>query len=536
MCQDNNCRSFSGLSKKNNEAHSHDHQMWSRRDFVKSLGLTTTMGMFLGTMPISVIPSAGNNFTGDTDNILIIIRLVGGNDALNMIVPLYDYGTYQSLRPTIAHKRSSLINLSDEIAIPETASSFMPMWNSGKMKVIHGAGYPDQNLSHFRSTDIWATAEPEEENTQGWLGELITLYDPDIVMHPPEHPAAIQIGNSGNLTFNNGSNTNLSFNVSNTDQLFQFAENGNLYPVENLSDCLHGQQLEYARTIANSTFRYADVVKEAYEASTNSVNYLKSQLADQLALVARLIKGGLQSSFYLVNLNGFDTHANEAELHNGLMEVLSANVTQFYDDLASTNDDKRVLTMTSSEFGRRPQQNASGGTDHGAAAAMLLFGPALNGNGFIGEHPSLQDLDQVGNLKYSNDFRHIYSSIMVNWLCFPESVMQDVLETSFNPLDLGFSCSSSRTMHVLSEVDNMKLLTRSGRIYTLELSVNTELYCSVLVYDNMGKLIADLHKGTLFRGKHPFEFRASENFAGPGMYYFVVRGKNGVKSIKFMVM
>jgi uncharacterized protein (DUF1501 family) len=531
-----NKRSAKGLSKDNKKAHSKDHMYWSRRDFMRTMGVTTSVGMLMGSNPLHAYTSLNNNYTGQTENIVVLIRLVGGNDGLNTIVPLYDYGRYQQLRPSLAHPQNELINLSDEFAIPQSASAFMDLWQDGQMKVIHGVGYPEQNLSHFRSTDIWSTAEPQEEVTSGWLGKLITLDDPDISVDPPDHPAAIQIGNSGNLTFNDPDNVNLSFQVSNTDQLFQIAEEGLFYPVNGLPDCLHGEQLEYVRNIANSTFRYADVIKQAYEGTGNAVQYTNSSLANQLAIVARLIKGGLRTSFYMVNLGSFDTHANQPNTHDNLLRWLSSNVKEFYQDLAAGGAEQRVLSMTTSEFGRRPQQNASNGTDHGAAAPQMLFGPALEGNGFIGTHPDLNDLDHVNNLKYSTDFRQVYQALMTDWLCFPTTEVEDVIGESFESMELGFSCRGTRTVSSFYELGAVKMQTHNPRHFTFKVDIPQNLRGEAMVYDLQGKLVARLFRGSMMRGTNQFVLQTERYQMPAGLYIFLLRAGSSQVKKKFMVL
>lgn len=537
MCNEKHKRrNTAGLTDNNKEEHLKDHYQWSRRDFMRTMGLTTSMGMLVGSNPLKAFTSVNTNYTGDTDRIVVIIRLAGGNDGLNTIVPIYDYGRYQQLRPTIAHAQSELTNLNDSFAIPNSASAFMNLWQDGKMKVINGVGYPDQNLSHFRSTDIWSTAEPEQEVTTGWLGKLITLADPDINEDPPEHPAAIQIGNSGNLTFNGDDSLNLSFQVSNTNQLFQIAEQGLFYSIDQLPDCLHGEQVEYVRKIANSTFRYAEVIQQAYEGTTNTLEYTNSSLASQLAIVARLIKGGLRTSFYMVNLNGFDTHANQPGAHNNLMRWLSANVDEFYRDLESGNEDQRVITMTSSEFGRRPRQNSSNGTDHGAAAPLLMFGPALDGNGFLGTHPDLSDLDNAENLKYSTDFRQVYQTVMTDWLCFPQTEVENVLGESFGSLDLGFSCSSTRSVSSYYDLSEVKMHTHDFDHFTFSVDIPVSAKGQVSIFNIQGQEVAKLFRGLMHSGNNQFELYPRSHNLSPGLYIFVLRLGSSTAKRKFMVM
>lgn len=536
MC-DHNKRSLQGLSHQNKKAHAQDHHFWSRRDFMHTMGLSTSMAMLLGRSPLRAFSSRPTNFTGSTDRVTVMIRLAGGNDGLNTIIPVYEYSRYRSLRPNLAFDQNQLTPLSQEFAVPSTAQGFTQMWQEGMMKVVHGVGYPDQNLSHFRSTDIWSTAsDANQDLSSGWLGRLITLDDPDITEVPPEFPAAIQIGNSGNLSFNNADRVNLSFNVSNTNQLFQIAEEGKLYSTDNLPDCLHGVQVDYVRQIANNTYRYADVIKEAYEKAGNEVEYSRSELADQLAIVARLIKGGLPTSFYLVTLNGFDTHANQMNNHRNLINWLSANVYEFYQDLQSDGvSQDRVLTMTTSEFGRRPQQNASAGTDHGAAAPMLLFGPELGESGFLGTHPDLYSFDAANNLIHTTDYRAIYQSIIENWMCFSVSDAEQVVGGSFGPIDLGLSCQATRVSRHPLPSGNIHMATQGYNHFHFSFELVENAHTQIQVFDLSGRMVAKMHRGQLQRGYHTFELRAAQYNLIPGLYIFTVRANRSVTSKKFVI-
>ena len=293
--------------------------------------------MMLGKFP--VYASSKTSLTQaisqlENDRVLVLIRLQGGNDGLNTIVPLYDYDTYANNRTTIKIEESDVLNLSDEFGVPNYMNSIEALWEEGQMKVVHGVGYPDQNLSHFRSSDIWASASDSDVvNHSGWLGRHFEDIYPDFIVDPPESPPAIQIGSIGNLIFDGSEGTGYSFSVANPEQLYQVAQNGWLHDVENLPDCYYGEQVGFLRAIANTTFLYANVINEAYTSASNSVEYDDTELGNQLSLVARLIKGGLGTKVYMVTLNGFDTHANQIELHQSLMADLSNTIKDFYDDL-----------------------------------------------------------------------------------------------------------------------------------------------------------------------------------------------------------
>ena len=205
---------------------------------------------------------------------------------------------------------------------------------------------------------------------------------------------------------------------------------------------MYGDQLQFLRGVANTTYEYSGLIHEAYERGQNQVDYQDNNFARQLALLARLIKGNLGTRVYMISMGGFDTHGNQPLVHERLMSNLSIAVQNFYDDLAFTQQDEKVLSMTFSEFGRRIFENGSNGTDHGKAAPTLFFGSGLNGSAFVGEHPSLEAPNNRGNLEYTMDFRDLYATVLAEWLCVPiPLVEQHLLGHPYNPINLGFNCS-----------------------------------------------------------------------------------------------
>lgn len=433
-----------GSALEHGQAHQEHHNQWSRRGFMKTFGAATSASFLMGGLPVtatSYSPLAHALTNADNDRILVLIRLQGGNDSLNMIVPVFDYGTYAGYRPNIAIPENQVISLNDEVGMAPTMTALNNMWQDGQMKVAHTVGYPDQNLSHFRSTDIWSSAsDANVVEESGWLGRYLNTCFPDFVTNPPDYPPAVMIGSAGNITYTNQDRVNMGFAVGDINTLQQLAETGQLYDPNIPDDCHYGSQLSFIRTIANTVVRYGEVISDAYDEGTNASNYA-GQLGPQLALVARLIKGGLPTRLYLVTLNGFDTHANQNGQHPQLMQDLSEAVAAFYGDLAVGGHAERVLAMTFSEFSRRVQQNASNGTDHGGAQELLLFGPGLNGNGFVGDLPDMQNLNAANNVEHSIDFRQLYASVLENWLCIDSGLVDTILGQSFERLELGLDCA-----------------------------------------------------------------------------------------------
>jgi uncharacterized protein (DUF1501 family) len=466
--------------------------------------------MLLGGTAISATspsPLAVALAENENDNILVIIRLEGGNDGLNTIVPIYDYDTYANLRPTIKHQQNDLINLNGDFGIPNYMSELEAVWGDGSMKVVHGVGYPDQNLSHFRSTDIWASTADNYEEPTGWWGRYFEDLYPDYIINPPEIPPAVQIGSIGNLIFK-GNNSNYAFSVVNPEQLQNVAENGTLHDVLDIPDCVYGDKLLFMRTTANTTFTYSGVINDAYLAANNSVEYGDGELAEQLAIVARLIKGGLGSKVYMVSLGSFDTHAEQPERHQELLSDLSSTIKNFYDDLKTVGMDDKVLAMTVSEFGRRPYENGSNGTDHGAASPVMLFGPALNGSGFVGNHPDLSTWDEDDNLIPSSDFRDIYNTVLTEWFCLDPSIVSTILlNETYETLDLGLTCGALST----SDFSNANRFAHTA-IYQnnqtfIEINLANTSHVTIKLYDMMAREIGTITNEFLFAGRHQFNVR-----------------------------
>ncbi len=525
-----------GDSLNNEKAHQKDHLNWSRRSFVRNLGLVGGVSMFLGKTTLTAIANSplSQALNGaESDRILVLIRLKGGNDGLNTIIPLFDYGAYQQLRPTIRIPENQVIRLSDALGIPSYMSSLENLWNDGQMKVVNSVGYPDQNLSHFRSSDIWASgSDADIMDTSGWLGRYLEEELPDFLVNPPEHPPAIQIGGTGNLVFNNSGMNNMGVVVNDPEQLTEIARKGQLYDIQDVPDCYRGEQLSYLRTVANSTFRYASIISDTYNNAQNQVEYQQNPLSDQLSVVARLIKGGLSTKLYMVSLDGFDTHAQQNETHPYLLHFLSEAVHDFFDDLKKSDDDKRVLGMTFSEFGRRIEQNASQGTDHGAAAPVILFGGGLEENGFVGNPPDLQDLDVIGNLKFDVDFRQIYATVLENWLCIDPGLVNQIMGKSFERLPgLGLKCSPITSTHDLfTQVGPSLKVVRTGEQFRITFDLPKAMNIQLSLFDLSGKRIRQLENGYFSAGKHQVDFYPSKTNMIPGQYIFTLQSSSGVRS------
>ncbi len=325
-------------------------------------------------------------------------------------------------------------------------TGFKELFDIGQLAVIQGVGYPNPNRSHFRSMEIWQTADPMHPPKDGWLGRYFDAQckgnDPKTQVDPK---AAINIGSISPLALQGDKFTAISFQRPESYQWF--AGNKNIDPrlkntFAEVND-LHGREGD-AQSTGNPTLDFLE--RTALDAQLSSdeilavttryraaVAYPNTPLGQQLQMVAQMIAGGLKTRVYYVSLGGFDTHSAEKPAHDRLMQTLSAGVSAFLKDLKAQGNDQRTVLMTFSEFGRRVTENASRGTDHGTAAPMFVFGPAIKG-GVYGDHPSLRpgDLD-AGDLKFHTDFRGVYSTILSKWLRADDA---KILGGSFKPLPI----------------------------------------------------------------------------------------------------
>ncbi|MEO9510911.1 MAG: DUF1501 domain-containing protein [Flavobacteriaceae bacterium] len=450
MCDTHHTHDTTPHKGLEHDGHDLEHKTWSRRSFIQALGIAGSGSMFLGSNLVSASapsPLTSAIAAAETDNILILIRLSGGNDGLSTVIPMQQYDSYANARPNIYIPESKVLKLTDDFGVPTYMGSLEPMWGDGQFKAVHGVGYEGQSLSHFTGSDIFANTDLETTGfsglNTGWMGRHFENIYPDYLINPPEAPAAIQIGNLSNLVFQ-GDETNYAFVTNNIDQLEEIAETGTFYDIENapFDNCMYGDQLRFLRGVANTTYEYAGKIHEAYERGANQVEYQDNGFARQLALLARLIKGNLGTKVYMISMGGFDTHGNQPLAHEQLMTNLSIAINNFYEDVAFTEQDDKVLSMTFSEFGRRIFENGSTGTDHGKAAPTLFFGSGLSGSAFVGEHPSLDDPNGRGNLEHTMDFRNLYGTVLAEWLCVPRADVENhLLGYQYQAIDLGFNCS-----------------------------------------------------------------------------------------------
>lgn len=523
MCnQHSSHKNRHGSSLEHGQAHEKDHQSWTRRSFLSTLGIGALgSGLMLGGIPVNAmartkflnrLASAANN------RVLILIQLGGGNDGLNTVIPV-EIDVYFQKRPTIAISKNEAISLSDDIGLHPAMGSLSPMWSEGNMAVFNNVGYENPNRSHARSTDIWTSASDSDQMMgTGWAGRFLVEDNPDLIANPPEFPLGVRIGGSSTLFQSEFGNLGVTFGGA--AQFAQFLEQGGFYNEENTPDNDFGRSLSFARKIANSSFRYLEAIQEAADNSTNMNEYPNSGLSRSLSVVARLIRGGLQTKVFLVSKGGFDTHNNQGSTEGGhanLLRDVADSVQAFYADLASDGLNDRALTMTFSEFGRTLDENSSAGTDHGSSAPVMVFGP-VNG-GIYGKHADLIDLDRSGDPVYGLDYRNIYANILDNWFELESAGMSAVLDGEYE--DLGFlnvathASPNSKPFAFKLHQNYPNPFNPSTNIqFTLPASVNVRLQ----VFNIQGQLIQTLIDGNVPAGQQNIRFDGSNLSNGTYVY------------------
>ena len=420
-----------------NKAHDQEHFDNSRRDFLVRSAWMTGAAMLFSALPVSAFSSrkmAGMISPYLNDNILILIQLKGGNDGLNTLIPLYDFNEYKKARKNIFIPKENQIKLTSEYAIPKTMKSLQPLWKNGMMKVINNVGYPNANLSHFRSEDIWTTGSGSQKTLNtGWLGRQLEMNHSDYKLNPPTRPLAVQIGGESSL-ISKGGMGEMGIAFKDAEELYKIAKSGRLSRQLETDGSPYGNALQYVRTVNNSSITYSKAIHAAYKKGRAKATYPQGEFGKKIQTVARLIQGGLGAKIYTISLEGFDTHANQMWKHQNLLEQLAQGVQALYQDLKSSRQEDKVLTMTFSEFGRRIEQNGSNGTDHGTAAPVMLFGGGLAGNGMFGTNANLKNADRNGNLIESTDYRQVYSTILQNWMGVSDSDTKSIFGQEFNTI------------------------------------------------------------------------------------------------------
>ena len=402
---------------------------WSRRTWLRAAAASGSL-VTLERLAPGILAQAAEA-SAQEERILVVLEMAGGNDGLNMVVPHRDEA-YRKARPVIGIPADATLTVDDDIGLHPAMRSLADLLEQGRFAVVQGVGYPNPNRSHFESMDIWHSCRHKGGvRDDGWLGRYLEAAQLGDASDPP----ALHLGREKQPL----ALMSRGIRVPSIQSLAQFrlrvADRPELVnAIQDLADNERAEADELLGFIQSST---SDAIAtsqrmESIGASYQpSESYPSSQLGQKFETIAKLIASGLTTKVFYLRIDGFDTHANQPDAHAGLLRELSDAVATFVRDANSQGFGDRILVMAFSEFGRRVQENASEGTDHGTAGPVLLAGNQVRA-GLIGSHPSLSDLDH-GDLRHHTDFRQVYAGVLQQWLSVPAEA---VLGAVYDPIKI----------------------------------------------------------------------------------------------------
>ncbi len=514
-----------------------------RRSFIKYSSLFS-VPVLVGGIPISsVARNAGTAmFNEDSDRVLILIQLNGGNDGLSTLFPMESYDALANVRSNIIVPENELLSLESSLQLHPSLTGFKNLYDNAQMNIIQSVGYPQQNRSHFRSTDIWnsGSASNQFEST-GWMGRYL---DSQFPSYPPDYPNAefpdpfaLTIGSIVSETCQ-GFAGNFSMALADPNNVAELATPTNN---ELASGCGAGQ-LDFLVNAIEKANEYGDRIREAYELGSNATTMYSDvdRLHAQLRTVARLIAGGLQSKVYVVSLGGFDTHANQTEegssttgIHSNLLASLGSAIEAFQDDLTQLGLAERVIGMTYSEFGRRIRSNASFGTDHGDAAPLFVFGQCVNA-GVVGSDPLITtNVDGNTGVEMETDFRDIYGSVLVDWFEADEEEVRVLLHDDFKYIPIAAQCSTPSSVNddVAASIDMKVYPNPTSEHFVVEFEAEAS-YQRISLLNSLGQELKVVSNRKFETASHKVEVEMSSYPAGN--YFVQIVGKQGQAVKKVM--
>jgi len=410
----------------------------NRRAFMKGGFTVVSVGMAMPSIFSKAVEAAGQPGAAraafqDSGKVLVVIQLAGGNDGLDTVIPFAD-PRLAGLRPTLKQTEAQLaFKLNDQLGMHSALAPLKDLWTAGNLAVVENVGYPNPSLSHFQSMDIWETMNLE--GREGWLGKYLSgLVDKD------GHPlTGLQVGSAQNQALRALSAPVVTFS---DPKSFSFEGAG----ASSAETALRAAALEkvyraypesapYAALLHQTESNTVKAIKLLHDAGAGyqpMAKYPAGPFGNGLQVLAEAVVQDLGMRVGYITLGGFDTHRGQQQSHDRLLTLLASGIEAFLGDLKAHGKGQDVAVMTWSEFGRRAQENASGGTDHGTAAPLFIAGEGVKG-GVYGDPPGLASLDKNGNLPFQTDFRQVYATMLEGWLRVPADT---VIPSSFATLPL----------------------------------------------------------------------------------------------------
>ena len=510
-----------------------------RRAFLKNTTVFT-LPAFFGGMDVSAMPSQlmERMVSGDSDKVLVIIDMNGGNDGLNTFIPLDGYDNLANARANVIIPENKILDMTDTIGLHPGLTGVKNLYDNANLTVVQGVGYPNQNRSHFRSGDIWNTGvHADEYKSTGWLGRYL---DDTFPGYPQDYPTvdcpdpfAVTMGKSISGTCQ-GMDSNFSMAIINTNDIGGLAA-GIEAPLPN--DC-YGEEMAFLIDTYKKSNVYADRVLDTIDAgNSNEDLYPDTTLAQQMKVVAKLISGGLQTKIYVLKIGGFDTHADQVDAadttkgeHAELLKKLSDAIWAFQQDLKFLGLEERVLGMTFSEFGRKIISNGGVGTDHGSAGPMMVFGQCVN-QGVIGDNAVIADeVDSDEGVAMQYDFKWIYGSILMDWFDVEEDKVKALLSQDFQYIPVVGSCETTRTQEIVNIIDTQAFPSPFGQTFNLKFSLLGNQDVRIDLSNVEGKEVKVISNKKYTSGEH--QVLIEGHGLPSGVYFVRIQAGNGVKTLR----
>ncbi len=486
-----------------------------RRTFIQATAGAAVGTQILGGVPLKAFSpfDLSEQVQADDDRILIVIQMFGGNDGLNTVIPADD-PEYYNIRPTISVPKDKAVNVLSRVYLhPALDTTKAPynvrrMFEDGRLAIINGVGYENPNLSHFRSTDIFLSgfnsSDPDFRLSDGWLGRFWSDRIQGFPETLPPDPIAVQIGGSLSMLLQSPKG-DIGIALTDPQKFFELGQGLSPDMAPMPEDTRYGREFNFVRLVAEQSDRYSSVVKAAFDKGQNKVDYYDNAFVRQMRLVARLISGGLRSKIYLVYMGGFDTHVQQQDqnlngLHPFLLDMLSTGIGAFMQDALIQGFADRVVGMTVSEFGRRPYENGSRGTDHGAASVQFVWGNGVKA-GVYGQMPDLKNFDSNGDLRYQFDYRRVYSDVLENWFGGTPADSENVLQDRVLPIGVLQRATSVSDYYDGKTQVNVRVMPNPvTESTTLEWMQDRPAFVSVDLYGSTGKFLQNLYTDRVVPG------------------------------------
>ncbi|MDZ4745191.1 MAG: DUF1501 domain-containing protein [bacterium] len=511
-----------------------------RRTFLSTTAAAAVGSQVLGGVPLRAFSPVDLEpmLQEDNDRTLIVIQLFGGNDGLNTIIPADD-DEYYRLRPSIAVPKANAVQVLSRVYMhpafdPAGVYNMRRMFEDGRLAIVQGIGYDNPSLSHFRSTDIFLSgfnsSDPNKRLVDGWLGRFFSDRIQGFPETLPAHPTAVQIGGALSMLFQSPKG-DTGIALTDPQKFFELGQglSPDLDPMP--EDTAYGKEFNFVRLVAEQSDRYSTVVKQAYDAGRNTVTYPKNGFVQQMQLVARLISGGLKSKVFLVSMGGFDTHVQQQNadlsgLHPYLLETLSTGVGLFMQDALAQGFADKVVGMTVSEFGRRPSENGSRGTDHGASSVQFVWGNQVR-SGVYGNNPNLVNLNTNKDVIYQWDYRRVYTDILETWFGGTEADTTKVFEEKILPLGVIKAQATGVDDYRMSQSLSIKAFPNpTSSTLNVEWYQPTAARVMIELFSTDGRRVETLWNGRVLSGKQSIGVSPSSS----GTYLCAVT-VNGVRSV-----